>query len=49
MMQDENLTPYVEGALGRWYPVTKAGVARDFWTNDPHRKIVHQQFSAGVV
>ncbi|HYR32792.1 MAG TPA: carbohydrate ABC transporter substrate-binding protein, partial [Burkholderiales bacterium] len=21
----------------------------DFWTNDPHRKIVHQQFSAGVV
>src|SRR5258706_2884675 len=46
MMQDENLTPYVEGALGRWYPVTKAGVARDFWTNDPHRKIVHQQFSA---
>src|SRR5919109_2508364 len=49
MMQDENLTPYVEGALGRWYPVTKAGVAREFWTNDPHRKIVHQQFSAGVV
>jgi len=49
MMQDENLTPYVEGALGRWYPVTKAGVAREFWTNDPHRKIVHAQFSAGVV
>src|SRR5258706_168877 len=49
MLQDENLTPYVEGALGRWYPVTKAGVARDFWTNDPHRKIVHQQFSAGTV
>ena len=49
MMQDENLTPYVEGALGRWYPVTKAGVAREFWTNDPHRKIVHAQFSAGTV
>jgi multiple sugar transport system substrate-binding protein len=23
-MQDENLIPYVEGALGRWYPVTKS-------------------------
>ena len=49
MMQDENLTPYVEGALGRWYPVTRSGVAREFWTNDPHRRIVHQQFSAGTV
>jgi multiple sugar transport system substrate-binding protein len=49
MMQDENLTPYVEGALGRWYPVTKSGVAREFWTNDPHRRIVHAQFSAGTV
>jgi multiple sugar transport system substrate-binding protein len=48
-MQDENLTPYVEGALGRWYPVTKAGASRPFWTEDPHRKIVHQQFSAGTV
>ena len=49
MMQDENLIPYVEGALGRWYPVTRSGVAREFWTNDPHRRIVHQQFSAGTV
>ena len=49
MMQDENLIPYVEGALGRWYPVTRSGVAREFWTNDPHRSIVHQQFSAGTV
>jgi multiple sugar transport system substrate-binding protein len=49
MMQDENLTPYVEGSLGRWYPVTKAGASRAFWTEDPHRKIVHQQFSAGTV
>jgi multiple sugar transport system substrate-binding protein len=48
-MQDENLTPYVEGALGRWYPVTKAGASRPFWTEDPHRKIVHAQFSAGTV
>ena len=24
LMQEENLNPYVEGALGRWYPVTKS-------------------------
>jgi len=48
-MEDENLTPYVEGALGRWYPVTKSGASRSFWTDDPHRKIVHAQFSAGTV
>jgi multiple sugar transport system substrate-binding protein len=48
-MQDENLIPYVEGALGRWYPVTKSGAQRKFWTEDPHRKIVHEQFSAGTV
>ncbi|HUQ26205.1 MAG TPA: ABC transporter substrate-binding protein [Burkholderiales bacterium] len=48
-MQDENLIPYVEGALGRWYPVTKSGASRKFWTEDPHRKIVHEQFSAGTV
>ena len=48
-MQDENLIPYVEGSLGRWYPVTKSGAARSFWTDDPHRKIVHNQFSAGTV
>ena len=49
LLQDENLTPYVEGALGRWYPVTKAAAQRKFWTEDPHRKVVHDQFSAGTV
>jgi multiple sugar transport system substrate-binding protein len=49
LMQDENLQPLVEGALGRWYPVTKTGAASKFWTDDPHRKIVHDQFSAGTV
>ena len=29
LLQDENLIPYVEGSLGRWYPVTKSG-ARGF-------------------
>jgi multiple sugar transport system substrate-binding protein len=49
LMEDANLQPYVEGALGRWYPVTKSGAASKFWTSDPHRKIVHDQFSAGTV
>jgi multiple sugar transport system substrate-binding protein len=49
LMQEENLTPYVEGALGRWYPVTKAGQQRPFWTADPHRKSVHDQYASGTV
>jgi multiple sugar transport system substrate-binding protein len=50
LMQDENLIPYVEGALGRWYPVTKSGAARlSFWLADPHRTSVQKQFTAGTV
>jgi multiple sugar transport system substrate-binding protein len=49
MMQEDNLTPYVEGSLGRWYPVTKAGAERPFWQADPHRKAVYTQFHAGTV
>jgi multiple sugar transport system substrate-binding protein len=49
LLQDENLIPYVEGALGRWYPVTKSGAARlSFWLADPHRSSVQRQFSAGT-
>ena len=49
LLQEENLTPYVEGALGRWFPVTKAGQARPFWQNDRHRKAVFDQYAAGTV
>jgi multiple sugar transport system substrate-binding protein len=49
MMQDENLQPYVEGALGRWYPVTISGTKSPFWQGDPHRKAVYNQFNAGTV
>jgi len=49
LMQEENLTPYVEGALGRWFPVTKAGQARPFWQEDRHRKSVFDQYAAGTV
>ena len=49
MLQEENLTPYVEGALGRWFPVTKKAQDAPFWMADRHRKSVHDQFKAGTV
>ena len=49
MLDEGNLTPYVEGALGRWFPVTQAATKRPFWQADPHRRSVHAQFSAGTV
>jgi len=49
LLQEENLTPYVEGSLGRWFPVTKAGQASAFWQGDPHRKAVFNQYAAGTV
>lgn len=49
LLQEENLTPYVEGSLGRWFPVTKAGQASPFWQADPHRKSVFNQYAAGTV
>ena len=49
LMQPDNLTPYVEGALGRWFPVMKAAQERPFWTADPHRKSVHDQYASGTV
>lgn len=48
MLDDANLTPYVEGSLGRWFPVTKAGQASPFWKGDPHRLAVYNQFMAGT-
>jgi multiple sugar transport system substrate-binding protein len=48
MLDDANLTPYVEGALGRWFPVTKAGQQSPFWKSDSHRLAVYNQFMAGT-
>jgi len=48
LMQEENLKPYVEGSMGRWYPVTREGQASAFWQADAHRKSVHDQFEAGT-
>lgn len=49
MMDEANLQPYVEGALGRWYPVLKASQDSQFWKTDPHRKAVDAQFRNGTV
>ena len=49
LLDEANLTPYVEGALGRWFPVTKAAQQRPFWKADPHRLAVYNQFMAGTV
>ena len=48
MMEEDNLRPYVEGALGRWFPVTLASQASPFWQADKHRKAVYNQFKAGT-
>ena len=49
LMQEENLTPYVEGSLGRWFPVTKAAQERPFWKADSHRLSVYNQYANGTV
>jgi multiple sugar transport system substrate-binding protein len=48
LLDEENLRPYVEGSLGRWFPVTKAGAESPFWQADPHRRAVYNQFKAGT-
>ncbi len=48
MLDEANLTPYVEGALGRWFPVTKNAQQSAFWKADPHRLAVYNQFMAGT-
>ncbi len=50
MMEDASLTPFTEDALGRWYPTTKFGADREVWVSgqDPHRKMVSEQFRAGT-
>jgi len=49
MLEEANLTPYVEGALGRWFPVMKQAQQSAFWKADPHRLAVYNQFMAGTV
>ena len=48
MLDEANLTPYVEGSLGRWFPVTKVAQQSPFWKGDPHRLAVYNQFMNGT-
>jgi multiple sugar transport system substrate-binding protein len=48
LMEEDNLRPYVEGALGRWFPVTSASQKSEFWQQDRHRKAVYTQFTGGT-
>ena len=49
LLEEANLTPYVEGSLGRWFPVTKAAQQRPFWKADPARLAVYNQYMSGTV
>ncbi|MEO8151949.1 MAG: ABC transporter substrate-binding protein [Rhizobacter sp.] len=49
LLEEANLTPYVEGSLGRWFPVTKIAQESAFWKADAHRLSVYNQFKAGTV
>jgi multiple sugar transport system substrate-binding protein len=48
LLEEANLTPYVEGSLGRWFPVTKNAQQSAFWKTDPHRLAVYNQFMSGT-
>jgi multiple sugar transport system substrate-binding protein len=48
LLEEQNLGPYVEGALGRWFPVTIEGQKSPFWQADKHRKAVYTQFMGGT-
>jgi multiple sugar transport system substrate-binding protein len=48
-MKPENLNPFVEGSVGRWFPVTKSGMASPFWQADFHRRTVLKQFTDGTI
>ncbi|HUR90547.1 MAG TPA: ABC transporter substrate-binding protein [Ramlibacter sp.] len=48
MLDEANLQPYVEGSLGRWFPVQKASQQAAFWKSDPHRLAVYNQFMNGT-
>jgi multiple sugar transport system substrate-binding protein len=48
LLLEENVRPYIEGALGRWFPVTTASQQSPFWQADRHRKAVYNQFMGGT-
>src|SRR4029450_4846721 len=48
LMEEDELPPDVESALGRWFPVTKDSQKGVFWQADRQRKSIYDQFMAGT-
>jgi len=49
LLENDGLRLHVEGALGRWFPVTVAGQKSPFWQADRHRKAVYDQYMVGTL
>ncbi len=49
LLENDGLRLHVEGALGRWFPVTIAGQKSPFWQADRHRKAVYDQYMVGTL
>ena len=49
LMQPENIGPYVEGTLGRFFPAMPALTEKPFWNDasDPHVFVATKQFQSG--
>jgi multiple sugar transport system substrate-binding protein len=47
LLKPENLGPYLEGSIGRWFPVTKSLIESEYWANtdDPHRQVHARQYT----
>jgi multiple sugar transport system substrate-binding protein len=47
LLQPDNLGPYLENSLARWFPVDKRLIDRPFWkdTSDPHKVVEVQQYT----
>ncbi len=46
LLQPDNLGPYLENSLARWFPVDKRVIDRPFWkdTSDPHKVVEVRQY-----
>jgi multiple sugar transport system substrate-binding protein len=46
-LQPENLGPYLEGSLARWFPVDKRLIDTPYWkdTSDPHKTVEVRQYT----
>lgn len=46
-LQPDNLGPYLENSLARWFPVDRRVIDRPFWkdTSDPHKTVEVRQYT----